>query len=54
MFVFATGDIEDPKTLVATDPVINNGEMVAEYHKFFSSAGLMAGNDVHGKIIRKK
>lgn len=54
VFVFATGDIEEAKTFVATDPVIINGEMVAEYHKFFSSAGLMAVNDIHGKIVRKK
>ena len=53
LFVFATGDIEEAKTWVATDPVIVNGEMVAEYHKFFSSAGLMMVNEVHNKIIRK-
>ena len=53
VFVFATGDIEEAKTYVATDPVIVNGEMVAEYHKFFSSAGLMMVNEVHNKITKK-
>jgi hypothetical protein len=53
VFVFATGDIEEAKTYVATDPVIVNGEMVAEYHKFFSSAGLMMVTEVHNKIIKK-
>lgn len=53
VFVFATGDIEEAKTYVATDPVIINGEMVAEYRKFFSSAALMMVNEVHPKIIKK-
>lgn len=53
VFVFATPDIEEAKTFVATDPVIINGEMVAEYHKFFASAGLMAVNEIHSKISKK-
>ena len=53
VFVFATPDIEQAKSYVETDPVIINGEMVAEYHKFFSSAGIMMVNDVHNKIIKK-
>ncbi len=53
LFVMATGDIEEAKKLVATDPVIIAGEMVAEYHKFFGSAGLMAVNDIHDKIRKK-
>jgi uncharacterized protein YciI len=54
IFILATPDIEVAKTYVATDPVIVNGEMVAEYHKLFGSAALMMVNDVHNKIIRKK
>ncbi|MES2316631.1 MAG: YciI family protein [Pseudomonadota bacterium] len=53
VFVIATADMDEAKKLVETDPVIINGEMVAEYHKFFSSAGLMMVNDVHGKILKK-
>lgn len=53
VFVFATPDIEQAKSFVATDPVIVNGEMVAEYHKFYSSAGLMTINDIHKKISKK-
>jgi uncharacterized protein YciI len=53
IFVFATPDIEVAKTYVATDPVIVNGEMVAEYHKFFASAGLMAVNDIHAKLQKQ-
>lgn len=53
MFVFATADIEEAKRWVATDPVIISGEMVAEYHKFFASAGLMGVNDIHNRIQKK-
>lgn len=53
LFVLATDDMELAKTWVAGDPVISNGEMVAEYHKFFGSAGLMAVNDVHNRIRKK-
>jgi uncharacterized protein YciI len=54
IFVFATPDIEQAKSYVATDPVIVNGEMVAEYHKFYGSAALMMVNEVHGKIEKKR
>jgi uncharacterized protein YciI len=53
IFVFNTPDIEEARTFVATDPVIINGEMVAEYHKLFASAALMAVNDIHAKIDKK-
>ena len=44
---------KEAKKFVATDPVIVNGEMVAEYHKFFGSAALMAVNDIHARIEKK-
>jgi uncharacterized protein YciI len=53
IFVFNTPDIEEARKFVATDPVIVNGEMVAEYHRFFGSAALMAVNDIHAKIDKK-
>lgn len=53
LFVFATPDIDEAKSHVATDPVIVSGEMIAEYHKFYSSAGLMMVNEIHQKISRK-
>lgn len=53
VFVLATTNMEEAKAWVATDPVIIQGEMVAEYHKFFSSAALMAVNDIHKRISRK-
>ncbi|HEU4372203.1 MAG TPA: YciI family protein [Telluria sp.] len=53
VFVFATPDIETAKEYVATDPVIMQGEMVAEYHKFYGSAGLMMINEIHNKIQKQ-
>ena len=53
IFVFATPEIEEARKLVATDPVIVHGEMVAEYHKLYGSAALMMINDVHNKIQKK-
>ncbi len=53
IFVFATEDIATAKTLVATDPVIENGEMVAEYHVLYGSAALMQVNDIHDRISRE-
>ena len=53
MFVFAAPDIDEAKAFVATDPVIVNGEMVAQHHKFYGSAGLMMVNDIHNRIQKK-
>jgi uncharacterized protein YciI len=50
MFIFAVDKIEAAKVLVATDPVIQQGEMVAEYHTLYASAALMAVNGLHAKI----
>jgi uncharacterized protein YciI len=53
LFVFAVAEIEDAKGLVATDPVIVKGEMVAEYHKFYGSAALMLVAGAHDKVAKK-
>jgi uncharacterized protein YciI len=53
LFVLATPDIEQAKKFVATDPTIINGELVAEYHVFYGSAGLMMLNEIHSKIEKK-
>ena len=52
LFVFAVPSIEEAKELTSTDPVIAKGEMVAEYHKLSSSAGLMAIPELHKKLIK--
>lgn len=36
--------------LVATDPVIISGEMVAEYHHWYASAAVMLLPDLHKKL----
>lgn len=53
MFIFNVAEIEDAKKLVATDPVIVNGEMVAEYHKYFGTAALMLTQDNHKRVAKK-
>ena len=53
MFIFAVEDIEEAKKLVATDPVVINGEMTPEFHKYYGTAALMLINDLHNKVTRQ-
>lgn len=53
LFILAVTDIDAAKALVATDPVIANGEMVAEYHPWYGSAALMQVSEAHKRITRK-
>jgi uncharacterized protein YciI len=50
VFVFAVDDIEEARRLVATDPVIVNGEMVAEYHPWYASAAMMMIPEIHARV----
>ena len=54
LFIFAVPDIEEVRKHVATDPVIAQGEMVAEYHRFYGSAALMLVNGAHDKVARQR
>jgi len=54
LFIFATSDMEVARKAVDTDPVIVNGEMVAELHKHFGSAALLAVNEWHPRLIKPK
>ena len=54
LFIFAVTDIAEAQALVATDPVIIKGEMVAEYHAYYGSAALMLVRDAHDRISRKR
>lgn len=47
LFVFAVDSIDQAKALVATDPVIRQGEMVAEYHRWYGSAAAMMLPQIH-------
>jgi uncharacterized protein YciI len=53
LFVFAVADIEEARQLAATDPVLVNGEMVAEYHAYYGSAALIGLHEVHERLARK-
>ncbi len=53
LFILPVNSIEEAKKLVATDPVIINGEMIAEYHTYYGSAALMEVNATHEKIGKK-
>ena len=54
IFIFAVPDIESAKAAVATDPVIQNGEMVAEFHQYYGSAALMKIRELHKRIAKKE
>ena len=54
LFVFAVSSVKEAKALTATDPVIVNGEMVAEYHPWYASAALMAVPDIHKTLVPPK
>lgn len=53
LFVLAVGDLDAARRLVATDPAIEHGELVAEYHTFYGSAALMLLTGLHASIVRK-
>lgn len=54
LFIFATADLEAARQAVETDPVVVNGEMVAELHKHYGSAALVGVNDQHKRLIKPK
>ena len=54
IFILAVPDVDEAKRLTATDPVIIKGEMVAEFHKFYGSAGLMVVPETHRKLVKKR
>lgn len=50
LFVLAVASIDEAKKLAETDPVILNGEMIAEYHAHYGSAALMTVNATHARL----
>ena len=50
LFLFAVADIEEARALTSSDPVIVNGEMVAEFHSWYGSAAAMVIPEMHGKL----
>ena len=53
LYVFAVDDVDEARRLTATDPVIVNGEMVAEYHAWYGSAATMMIPEIHDRITPK-
>lgn len=53
MFVFAVPTIDEARALTATDPVLQQGEMVAEYHELYGSASLMLVPETYLKIAKQ-
>ena len=53
LFLFAVDDIDQARALVATDPVIASGEMVAEYHRWYGSAATLLVAGLHETLARK-
>ena len=54
LFIFATKDMDVARKAVDTDPVIINGEMVADVHRHFGSAALLSVNEWHPRLIKPK
>jgi uncharacterized protein YciI len=54
LFVLAVNDLDEARALVATDPVVAQGEMVPELHKYYGSAALMLVNDLHATLQKPK
>ena len=54
LFILAVSDLEEAAAIVATDPVVIHGEMIAEYHKYYGTAALMLVHEMHEKVARKR
>jgi uncharacterized protein YciI len=52
LFILTSPDLETARRHVETDPVIAEGEMVAELHRHFGSAALMGVTEQHGRLIK--
>ncbi len=50
LFVLAVDDLDQAKAITATDPVIVEGEMVAEFHRWYGSAALMMIPEFHNRL----
>lgn len=51
LYVFAVEDIEEARALTETDPVVVEGEMVAEYHPWYGTAAVMLVPEWHGRLV---
>lgn len=51
LFVFAVDTVDEARVLTQSDPVIRNGEMVAEYHPWYGSAAAMLLPELHQRLV---
>ncbi len=51
LFLFAVKEVDEARALTATDPVIVNGEMVADYHPWYGSAAAMLLPGLHRTLV---
>jgi uncharacterized protein YciI len=50
LFLLAVSDIDEARALAESDPVIVEGEMVAEYHRWYGSAAAMLVPEIHARL----
>lgn len=53
LFLLAVDDVEEARRLTESDPVIREGEMVAEYHRWYGSAGAMMLPEIHRRLTQR-
>lgn len=51
LYVFAVESVDEARELAETDPVVVQGEMVAEYHEWYGSAALMLVPGTHDRLV---
>jgi uncharacterized protein YciI len=51
LFLLAVESLEEARALTATDPVIIEGEMIAEFHPWYGSAAAMTLPDTHRRLV---
>jgi uncharacterized protein YciI len=54
LFLLAVDNLDEARRLTATDPVIKQGEMVAEYHAWYGSAAAMMLPELHARLVPPK
>ena len=54
IFIYNVTSVEEAKALFESDPAVQAGRLVAEYHPWYGSAALMSVNMQHKKIAKKK
>ena len=52
LFVFNVETVEEAQLLTETDPAVQAGRLVFEFHQWYSSASLQLINEWHGKIAK--